>query len=378
MERIAVVDADLIGRKKHRFPNLACMKLSGYHKGRGDDVALKTDYEGLDKFDRVYLSKVFTDTEVPEGVLGMGNVSYGGTGFFYDRAPSLPEEVEHCMPDYHLYDGWVQGRLDAGAKRSDFQFYLDYSIGFLTRGCFRKCAFCVNRNYDRVCMHSPLEEFLDPERRKVCLLDDNFLGHPRWKEMLDALKRTGKPFQFRQGLDERLLDDGKCRELFSSRYDGNYTFAFDDVGDAGLIERKLILVRKHTDVRLRFYCFCGFDRADAWDGDFWADDVFGLLKRVEILMKYKCLPYVMRYGRYRESPFRGMYVTIARWANQPGLFYKKSLREFGEMNGRQSACFKYLEDFERRFPEAAYFYDLKFGEMGADGMGTGGKSGEVV
>ena len=85
MERIAVVDADLIGRKKHRFPNLACMKLSGYHKGRGDDVALKTDYEGLDKFDRVYLSKVFTDTEVPEGVLGMGNVSYGGTGFFYDR-----------------------------------------------------------------------------------------------------------------------------------------------------------------------------------------------------------------------------------------------------------------------------------------------------
>ena len=193
MERVAVIDADLIGRRKHRFPNLACMKLSGYHKGRGDDVALKTDYEGLDGFDRVYVSKVFTDTEVPEGVLGMGNVSYGGTGFFYDRAPSLPEEVEHCMPDYHLYDGWVQGRLDAGAKRSDFQFYLDYSIGFLTRGCFRKCAFCVNRNYDRVCIHSPLEEFLDPERRKVCLLDDNFLGHPRWKEMLDALKRTGKP-----------------------------------------------------------------------------------------------------------------------------------------------------------------------------------------
>ncbi|EOS71642.1 hypothetical protein C818_00445 [Lachnospiraceae bacterium MD308] len=29
MERIAVVDADLIGRKKYRFPNLACMKLSG-------------------------------------------------------------------------------------------------------------------------------------------------------------------------------------------------------------------------------------------------------------------------------------------------------------------------------------------------------------
>lgn len=355
MERIAVIDADLIGRKKHRFPNLACMKLSGYHKGRGDDVALKTDYERLDRFDRVYLSKVFTDTDVPEGILELENVIYGGTGFFCDRAPSLPEEAEHHMPDYHLYDEWVQGKLDAGAKKGDFQFYLDYSIGFLTRGCFRKCKFCVNRNYDRVCMHSPLEEFMDPERKKICLLDDNFLGHPRWKEMLDALKRTGKPFQFRQGLDERLLDDEKCRELFSARYDGVYTFAFDDVKDAGLIEKKLILIREYTDVCLRFYCFCGFDREDVWDGAFWRDDVFGLLERVELLMEYGCLPYVMRFERYRESPLRGMYVTIARWANQPGLFCKKSLREFGEMNGRHSACFKYLDDFERRFPEAAYF-----------------------
>lgn len=372
MGRIAVIDADLIGRRKHRFPNLACMKLSGYHKGRGDDVALKTDYEGLESFDRVYLSKVFTDTEMPEGVLGLKNVSYGGTGFFYDKAPSLPEAVEHHMPDYHLYDGWVQDKLDAGAKRNDFRCYLDYSIGFLTRGCFRKCAFCVNKNYDRVCIHSPLEEFLDPERKKICLLDDNFLGHPRWKEMLDALKRTGKPFQFRQGLDERLLDDVRCRELFSSRYDNAYTFSFDNLADAELIERKLVLARKYTDAFLRFYCFCAFDREDVWDETFWVKDIFGLLKRVEILIRHKCLPYVMRFVRYEESPFRGMYVTIARWANQPGLFKKKSLREYGEMNGRQSACFRYLDDFEWRFPEAAYFYDLKFegtGSSGVDGRG---------
>lgn len=25
---VAIIDADIIGRKKHRFPNLACMKLS--------------------------------------------------------------------------------------------------------------------------------------------------------------------------------------------------------------------------------------------------------------------------------------------------------------------------------------------------------------
>ena len=66
--RVAIIDADLIGRKKHRFPNLACMKLSGYHKKLGDHVELLTDWQILG-WDRVYVSKVFTDTEVPEEVL---------------------------------------------------------------------------------------------------------------------------------------------------------------------------------------------------------------------------------------------------------------------------------------------------------------------
>lgn len=375
MGKVAVIDADLIGRNRHRFPNLACMKLSGWHKGIGDEVTLKTDYEGLEDFDQVYLSKVFTDTEVPEEILEMENVSYGGTGFYYDKAPALPEEVEHCMPDYHLYDGWVAEKLESGGRRNDYRFYLDYSIGFLTRGCFRKCQFCVNQNYDRVQMHSLLEEFVDPGRKKICLLDDNFFGHPNWEGMLDALKKTGKPFQFRQGLDERLLDDRKCAALFSSRYDDSYSFAFDNIADAELIEKKIILARKYTDAKLRFYCFCGFDREGEWDRDFWAEDVFSLLKRIEILMRHECLAYVMRFNRYVESPFRGVYVSIARWANQPGMFKKESLREFAEKNGRGSACFRYLDDFERQFPGAAYFYDLKFGEnaagdTGGDGYGT--------
>lgn len=37
---IGIVDADLLGRKKHRFPNLVCEKLSGYWKERGEEVHL--------------------------------------------------------------------------------------------------------------------------------------------------------------------------------------------------------------------------------------------------------------------------------------------------------------------------------------------------
>lgn len=57
--KIGIIDADLIGRKNHRFPNLACMKLSGYWKDHGAQVDLLLTYEGLAQYDKVFVSKVF-------------------------------------------------------------------------------------------------------------------------------------------------------------------------------------------------------------------------------------------------------------------------------------------------------------------------------
>ena len=171
---IGIIDADLIddkkikGKRKHRFPNLACMKISAYHKELGHDVNLVLSYDDIKNYDKVFISKVFTDTNVPDDVLGLPNVEYGGTGFFYDKAEPLPYEIEHHMPDYHLYDDWVNEQLTNGAKRLDFQYYLDYSIGFLTRGCIRGCSFCVNKNYKKCSKHSPVSEFLDKDRKYIC------------------------------------------------------------------------------------------------------------------------------------------------------------------------------------------------------------------
>lgn len=364
--KIAIIDADLIGRKRHRFPNLACMKISAYHKRLGDTVILKTDYDSLNSFDKVYLSKVFTDTPVPEMFFSFSHLSYGGTGFYYDKAPTLPYEIEHQMPDYHLYDEWVSERLALGGKHSEYAYYTDYSIGFMTRGCFRKCEFCVNKNYDRVQRHSPLSEFYDPKRPRICLLDDNFLGSPLWKENLIELQSTKKPFQFKQGLDERLLTDEKCKLLFASNYDGDYIFAFDNIADAVLIEKKIQLARTYTNAVMKFYCFTGYDRNGKWDDAFWVADIFDLLTRIQILSRNGCIPYVMRFARYKESPYRGMYVTVARWCNQPAFFKKKSLREFAVANGTTSACYKYVCDFETLYPQVTPFLDLKFNNGGSN------------
>ena len=418
--KIGIIDADLISRKKHRFPNLACMKISAHHKEHGHEVTLITDYKDLYyneclwldyqnaidkyvkkqspesakelgermvpcfnesniKFDKIFISKVFTDTEVDEDFLTLDIVEYGGTGFFYDKAAPLPPEIEHIMPDYHLYDDFVSAQIETAAilaedegerqsiirrKRNEFSYYLDYSIGFTTRGCIRGCSFCVNKNY-RVCLqHSPVEEFLDPDRKYICLLDDNILSCREWRSVFDQLNATGKRFQFKQGMDERLLTDEKCEVIFSSNWIGDYIFAFDNIKDRHLIEKKLQLMRQHTDVVPKFYVFCGFnhDNPDVYPDGFWENDIRDVFERVKVLMRYKALPYIMRYMDYELSPYRGMYITLARWCNQPSFLKKKSFREFALASGGASE--RYVLDFERRHPEiAAEYFNMRWSDF---------------
>jgi hypothetical protein len=351
--RVAIIDADFIGRKKHRFPNLASMKLSGYHKTAGDDVILKTDYLDLDRFDKVYISKVFTDTPVDPEVLALSNVEIGGTGFYFDKAPALPCEIEHSRPDYHLYDDFVEDQIAQGVKRSEFKEYQDYSIGFITRGCFRKCGFCVNQKYDRVFEASPLREFIDPDRPKICLLDDNFLGFPKWRERLEELRDTGKPFKFKQGLDERLLTPEKCKILFSSNYDGEVTFAFDRIEDYDIIEGKLNMIRETTTKQIKFYVLVGYDPTGKYDSDFWRRDIADMFKRIELLGRYGALPYLMRFNKYEDSPLRGLYIVCASWINQPSFYKKHSLKDFCK---KRSDRERYYKEFEELYPDLAYRY----------------------
>jgi hypothetical protein len=347
---IAIIDADLIYRAKHRFPNLACMKLSAYYKAQGHDVHLKLDYENLDQYNKVFISKVFTDTLIPDGVLDLPNVEYGGTGFFYDKAPKLPDEIEYIKPDYDLYTDWVSKQLALGGKRKDFVYYLDYSIGFLTRGCFRGCSFCVNQNYKKCERHSSVYEFIDETRPKLCFLDDNFFACPQWREIIADVKATGKRFQFKQGLDERLLTDEKIHELMSWNYDGDYIFAFDNIEDKPLIVSKLQRIRElypATKKHFKFYVLCGYDRNGKWDEDFWKQDIADAFDRIKTLAEYGALPYIMRYEKCYTSNYDGVYTTLAGWCNQPSIFHKFSYRDYCRCKGMGDKNYaKYKRDFE--------------------------------
>lgn len=341
------------------------MKLSAYYKSIGADVELKLDYKNLDTYDKVTISKVFTDTPIDEKILTLSNVEYGGTGFYYDKAPRLSDNIEHIMPDYHLYDEWVKQQLDNSVKAKELTYYTDYSIGFTTRGCIRQCAFCVNKNYKKCELHSPLSEFVDESRPYICLLDDNILACPKWRDVFNELAKTGKRFQFKQGVDERLLTDEKCKVLFNCKWIGDRIFAFDNIKDKDIIINRLEMIRRHTNQIIKFYCFCGFNhnKPDSYDDVFYRKDIEDLFERINILMKYRCLPYVMRYKDYVNSPYRGIYITVARWCNQPSFFKKMSFKEFCKVNGENSSAYRYMTDFEKEHPDISKkYFNMKWGD----------------
>lgn len=365
--KIGIIDADLLDNGT-RHPNLACLKISGYFKEEGADVRLLHDYNDLDQYDTVFISKVFDFTKMPIDPFDTEkypNLEIGGTGFFGKDAPNLPKEIEHHMPDYHLYDEFIEKEIERGIKPIRFTDYMDYSIGFTTRGCFRKCTFCVNEKYDCVVRHSPVSEFLDESRKYIYLWDDNILAYPGWEEVFNELNATGKPFQFRQGMDMRLMTEKKAQVLSASHYHGDFIFAFDHIEERDIIEEKLAIWQKYSSKIAKLYVLCAYDSQDE-------KDIENTFERIRILMKFHCLPYIMRYEDYKKSKYRGIYVTLARWCNQPSFFKKKSFREYCYANqaykkNQDTMCstLSSMLEFEKDFPEiAAKYFDIRFDRFG--------------
>lgn len=359
--RIGLIDADLMDNGT-RHPNLALMKIAGYYRDKGNEVKLIfNDYKEVDDYDKVFVSKVFSFTEIPLWILERPHVEYGGTGFFVDGGKSLDNDIEHHMPYYDLYKEYINEQLDNGKRRQRFADYLDYSIGFTTRGCFRKCSFCVNKKYDRVHRHSAVAEFLDKSRKYIYLWDDNILAYENWESVLDDIESTGKPFQFRQGVDLRLMTDKKAKRFNEAKYRGDFIFAFDHIKDKELIIEKVQLWKRYSSKVCKMYVISGYDSQDE-------KDIKIVFERIKILMKYGSLPYIMRYEEYKNSKYKGMYVQLARWCNQPNFFKKKSFREFCIANqeyhsnkNTHCAAYKAMLGFEHDFPEIAkQYFDMKF------------------
>jgi len=171
-QKVLLVDVD------STIPNMALMKLSTFHKQKGNVVEIvKLKYSGVPgrrtrtlidntKYDKVYASIVFTPNK---DVLQFKdskllNYQVGGTGTF-DITKKLSDEIDELEEDYSLYPE------------------NDEMVGMTTRGCVNNCKdFCfvpIKEGY--LSQYRTWQSIVATANKyglkKIRFLDNNFLSY---------------------------------------------------------------------------------------------------------------------------------------------------------------------------------------------------------
>ena len=282
--RIGLCDID-----SHNWPNLCLMKLSAYHKARGDHVEW---WRPEGRYDRVYKSRVFTDTYSQDTitVTNAGEVVCGGTG--YGPGPNLPDEVEHTYPDYSIYPQ-----------------FSGIAYGFLSRGCPRNCGFCLvsDKEGRRSIQVADLAEFWNGQK-EVKLLDANLLACPDHEKLILQLAESRAYVDFSQGLDIRLITPDNVALLNRVRTKAIH-FAWDnpDIDLTPDFRRFLELTAIKNFRKRKVYVLTNYGSTHEQD-----------LYRVETLRHMGYDPYVMVYDRPSAPPITRQ---LQRWVNNKRIFH---------------------------------------------------------
>lgn len=289
--RVALHDAD-----KTDFPNLALMKISAFHKACEDLVEWFTPGVG---YDRVYSSKVFTFT--PEDPALPTDAVRGGTG--YDISTTLPEHIEAAFPDYSLYG-------------------LDYSVGFLTRGCPRSCSWCfVPEKEGDIRPAFDIEDILQPGHGSAVLMDNNVLAHDHGIRQIEKIARLGARVDFNQGLDARLIDDATARLLSRVKWLEPLRLACDSAAGIEPVRKAVELLRWHNVTPRRYFCYLLIkDLPDA-------------LERIRFLKGIDVDPFGQPFIPLDGAPPAREQRRLARWVNTRQFYKSMTWEAYQAMQG---------------------------------------------
>jgi hypothetical protein len=277
-----------------KMPNIAIMKLSTYHKQKGDDVDWYSHLFDYQDTDILYISKIFDFTPDVIYFPSKAKIVKGGTG--YDIKSKLPKDVEEITDlDYSLYPN------------------CDYSMQFYSRGCIRNCGFCVVREKEGY-IYPTKPYALNPKGKHIEILDNNFFANPKWRDAIEDLKQTGQPVNF-HGVDVRLLDKEQCEALNELKLYKQIHIAWDfpKINLKPKIEEITKYIKPY---KLMCYVLIGFNSTQEED-----------LYRVETLRSLNVDPFVMPFDK--SDPYQK---NFARWVNHKAIFksipwqdYKKAV-----------------------------------------------------
>lgn len=302
---ILLVDVD------SKIPNLALMKLSTYYKSLGYEVKLhkigfsyypkKRIVKTIDAtpYDKVFISIIFKINKPYIKIINCKDVTYGGVG--YSLTNKLHKDIERLQCDYTLYP---ENKC---------------SYGFITRGCIRNCYFCVvPKKEGMIHKVNCIDNII--KHKKVIFFDNNILAFNEHNKILKKLVKLKVKCSFNQGLDIRLINNTNAKLLSKLNYEGEYFFAFDNINDLKLIEKKLRIVKQFItkDWKIKMFLYCNPNM----------NIQTNILFRVNWCKENKVLPYLMRDITCWDNINKNFYIDLAAWCNQPAMFKKITFQQF--------------------------------------------------
>jgi hypothetical protein len=288
-KKIGLIDVD-----GHNFPNIALMKLSAFHKLKGDEVEFAT----IGNYDKTYMSKIFTFTNDYLPSFGdLGEIIKGGTAYNNDK---LPDEIEHMMPDYSLYK-------------------TDKAYGFLTRGCPNKCTWCiVPKKEGKICINADITEFWNGQKEAV-LLDNNVLAHKHGLEQIEKIIDLGIKVDFNQGLDARLIANNKdiANLLSRVKWSRYLRMACDTKSQMPFIEQALQNLNEFGFKNYRVFVYL------------LVKDIEDAHERAVFLKDKGCAPFAQPYRDFDNNiePTKEQ-KRFARWVNHKAIFKTVQFSEY--------------------------------------------------
>lgn len=245
MNRVGLLSVD------SGYPNLALMKISRYHRLKGDTVEW---YNPLDHYDKVYSAKVFSFTPDYGYYINADSVEFGGTG--YDLGKKLPEDIDLIQPDYSIYP-----QIDSKT-----------AYGFITRGCPNRCKWCVvPKKEGKISPYMDVEEIAIDGRKNLILMDNNVLASDYGITQIEKIVNRQYRVDFNQGLDARLVTPEIAHLLSKVKWIKRIRFGCDTTGQIDDCERAISLLEKNGyKGEFFFYCILlddfeeSFTRVNHW------------------------------------------------------------------------------------------------------------------
>lgn len=303
MKKIGIIDVD-----GHNFPNLALMKIAGWHKAKGDNVEWAVPM--MEHYNTVYASKVFTfSKDINPLSWRSGHFIKGGTG--YDISRKLPPPIDSWRePDYTIYPQY------------------SFSIQFFSRGCIRHCPFCLVHDKEGA-IHPVDPMALNPKGEWVEVLDNNFFANPDWRNAVSILQSYKQPVKF-HGVDVRIMDEEMAYWLNKLKLKNGIHIAWD-LPQVDLTDRLKAMTKYIKPYKIICYVLVGFNSNIEQD-----------LYRLNTLKSLGILPFVQAYRDYENNREPTQYEKdLARWANRAWLF--KSMDFENYMPRKGFVCKEYLK-----------------------------------